>query len=165
MGFSSVVVEAIIMVSAVIAASVLASAIVNKVNVMNNVFQTVLKSKNEALLTKVVITYAAYDDSLGLFRVYATNIGSYAVTAMDKIDIYFGEYGHATLYTYDRDGVLTRGEWSYVEPEGNEPNVWEPGETIEFLIYNSTAVNMPYYVKIVLPTGSYADEVFTDIRA
>ena len=165
MGFSSVVVEAIIMMSAVIAASMLASVIVSKVNVINDAFQTVMREKNRAMLTRIAITYATYDDTSGLFIVYATNIGSYAVSAMDKINIYFGEYGHAAFYTYDRDGILSPGEWSYIEPEGEKPNVWEPGETIEFIIYNSTAVNMPYYVKIVLPSGSQTDEIFTDIRA
>jgi len=160
MGFSSVVVEGIILVAAVIASAVLATTIVEKVSIVNDAIRQSMKQQADSIMTRISIVYATYDTNIGLFVVYAKNIGKYPVIGLDKLSVYFGEYGKAELYIYDRDGALAPGEWNYVEVSGSEPGVWEPGETIKIFIYNSTVVNSPLYVKICTPSGSWAEEEF-----
>ncbi|MCD6301316.1 MAG: hypothetical protein J7L82_04520 [Staphylothermus sp.] len=163
MGFSSVVVEGIILVAAVIASAVVAATIVERVSVINDALRQSMKQQANSIMTRISIVYATYDTTVGLFVVYAKNIGKYPVIGLDKLNVYFGEYGKADLYVYDRDGVLVPGEWSYIEVSGSEPEVWEPGETIKIYIYNSTVVNSPFYVKIYTPSGSWTEEEFVFI--
>ncbi len=165
MGFSSIVAEGIMLVAVVIASAVFASAIVDRMNQVNEAIKMSMKQQAETIMTKIAIAYATYDDSIGLFIIYVKNIGKYPITAINKLNVYFGEYGKAQLYTYDYDGSLAPGEWSYVEIDGKKTGVWEPGETLEILIYNTTAINDPCYIKIVTPSGVYAeDEFMTKLR-
>ena len=163
MGFTSVVVEGILLIAAVVAASVFAAAFLTKMGEVREAFLYSMKASVAKVKTKIVITYATYDDTQGLFLVYAKNVGQYDVLPIDKIDVYFGSLGKAGLYSYDYDGVLSPGEWNYVELSGKRANVWEVGETVEIKIYNSTVVNPPYYVKIVLPYGESAEETFSEV--
>lgn len=163
MGFTSVVVEGILLIAAVIAASVFAAAFLTKIGEVKETFLYSMKTSVARVKTRVVITYATYDNSQRLFLIYAKNVGQYDVLPIDKIDVYFGSLGKASLYNYDHDGVLSPGEWNYVELSGKRANVWEVGETVEIKIYNSTVVNPPYYVKIVLPYGESAEETFSEV--
>lgn len=161
MGFSSIIVEGIILIAAVIASSILATAIVERTNMVNDAIKQSMKQQADSIKAKIVIVYATYDESIGLFIVYLKNVGKYPIRAIDKMDIYFGEYGKAELYVYDKDGALSPGEWSYMEiSESKISNVLEPGETIKILIYNSTVVNPPYYVKIFTPYGTWDEKEF-----
>jgi len=163
MGFTSVVVEGILLIAAVIAASVFAVAFLTKMSEVKETFLYSMKASVARVKTKVVIAYATYDSSQGLFLVYAKNVGQYDVLPIDKIDVYFGSLGKASLYSYDYDGVFSAGEWSYVELSGKKANVWEIGETIEIKIYNATTIDPPYYVKIVLPYGESVEETFSEV--
>ncbi len=161
MGFSSIVAEGIMLVAVVIASAVFASAIVDRMSQVNEAIKMSMKQQAESMMTKIAIAYATYDDATGLFIIYVKNIGKYPILAINKMNVYFGEYGKAQLYTYDVDGMLSPGEWSFIEIDGKKANVWEPGETLEILIYNTTAVSDPCFVKIVTPSGVYAEEEFT----
>ncbi len=163
MGFTSVVVEGILLIAAVVAASVFAAAFLTKMGEVKDVFVSTMKANVAKVKTKVAITYAAFNDTGGFFVVYAKNVGQYEVSPLNKIDVYFGSLGKAILYTYDFDGSFSPGEWSYVEFSGKKANVWEIGETIEIKIYNATTVDPPYYVKIVLPYGGSAEETFSEV--
>ncbi len=161
MGFSSLVVEGIMLIAVVIASAVFASGVVDRIIQVNEAIKISMKQQAESVMTKIAIVYAAYDENAGLFVVYAKNIGKYPVLAINKINVYFGEYGKAQLYTYDVDGVLSPGEWSYIEVDGEKTSIWEPGETIEILIYNTTTVSNLCYIRIVTPSGTFAEDEFS----
>lgn len=162
MGYSSVIVEAIFTIASIIAASVFATLLVGKMNEFHDIFALTVKSKIQNMKINIAITYAAYDDSQGFFLVYAKNIGKKTIVALPSADLYFGTLGSAKLYMYDGDGIFSPGEWRF-EESTNPDNYWSPGETIIFKIYNETSIDPPYYVKIVLPEGSYAEETFSII--
>jgi len=165
MGHATVVVEAIVMISAVIAASVFASALVTKVGELRQAVAAAIRSQVERVEIDAVATYATYDPGQSCFLVYIKNVGRYSVpyAYLPKADVYFGSTGSAQLYSYDSDGNPAPGEWSFTEALGNGNDRWEPGETIVLRIYNSTAVDPPYYVKFVLPSGSSVEAVFSEV--
>jgi len=158
MGFSGVVVEGIILVAAVIAASVFATTFLGKVFEVKDIFVQLTKKNIERLKAKVVVVYATYDKDLGCFLVFAKNVGKVPIKPIDKIDVYFGTLGEAKPYTYSQTPTL--GQWSFVE-HGSENNIWELGETLELRIFNQTTIETPYYVKIILPQGGIAEETFS----
>ena len=163
MGFTSVVVEGILLISAVVAASVFAAAFLTKMGEVKDAFVYSTKANIARVKTKITVVYATYNDSEGFFVVYAKNVGQYEVSPISKIDVYFGSLGKAVLYSYDFDGIFSPGEWTYIEFTGKKVDIWEIGETIEIKVYNSTTIDPPYYVKIVLPYGESVEETFSEV--
>lgn len=160
MGFSSVIVEGIILIAAVIAASVFAATFINKVFEVKDGLARLAKRNIETLKAKVVVAHAVYDSSLKCFLVFAKNVGEVPIKPISEVSIYFGTLGKATLYTYN--STPSSMQWTYVE-HGERNGVWELGETLEFRIYNQSSIDTPYYIKIVLPQGEYSEEVFSEI--
>jgi len=158
MGFSSVIVEGIILVAAIIAASVFAATFMGKVFEVKDVFTQLAKKNVERLKAKAVIVYATYDKDLGCFLIFAKNVGKIPIKPINEINVYFGTLGEARPYTYS--DTPTSGQWSFIE-YGVENNIWELGETLELRVFNSTSVKTPYYIKIVLPQGGIAEEIFS----
>ena len=158
MGFSSVIVEGIILIAAIIAASVFAATFMGKVFEVKDVFTQLAKKNVERLKAKAVIVYATYDKDLGCFLIFAKNVGKIPIKPINEINVYFGTLGEARPYTYS--DTPTSGQWSFIE-YGVENSIWELGETLELRVFNSTSVKNPYYVKIVLPQGGIAEEIFS----
>jgi len=158
MGFSSVIVEGIILVAAIIAASVFAATFMGKVFEVKDVFAQLAKKSVERLKAKAVIVYATYDKNLGCFLIFAKNVGKIPIKPINEINVYFGTLGEARPYTYS--DTPTSGQWSFIE-YGVENNIWELGETLELRVFNNTSVETPYYVKIILPQGGVAEEIFS----
>ena len=158
MGFSSVIVEGIILVAAIIAASVFAATFMGKVFEVKDVFTQLAKKNVERLKAKAVIVYATYDKDLGCFLIFAKNVGKIPIKPINEINVYFGTLGEARPYTYS--DTPTSGQWSFIE-YSVENNIWELGETLELRVFNSTSVKTPYYIKIVLPQGGIAEEIFS----
>ncbi|OYT56714.1 MAG: hypothetical protein B6U76_02840 [Desulfurococcales archaeon ex4484_217_2] len=158
MGFSSVIVEGIILVAAIIAASVFAATFMGKVFEVKDTFTQLARKNVERLKAKAVIVYATYDKDLGCFLIFAKNVGKIPIKPINEINVYFGTLGEARPYMYS--DTPTSGQWSFIE-YGVENNIWELGETLELRVFNSTSVKTPYYIKIVLPQGGIAEEIFS----
>ena len=158
MGFSGVIVEGIILVAAVIAASVFAATFMGEVFKVRDLFTQLARKSAEQLKAKVVIVYATYDRDLECFLIFAKNVGKIPIKPINEINVYFGTLGEAKFYMYS--SIPASGRWSFVE-HGVKNNAWELGETLEFRVFNNTSVRTPYYVKIVLPQGGIAEEVFS----
>ncbi len=163
MGSTSVIVEGILLIAAVVAASVFATTFLTRIGEIKDSFAYSMKANVAKVKTKVVITYTTYNDSANYFVIYVKNVGQYTVSPISEMDIYFGTLGKASLYNYDKDGILSPGEWDYVEISGKKTGVWELGETIEIRVLNASTINPPYYVKIVLPCGVSAEEIFSKV--
>jgi len=160
MGFSSVVVEGIILVAAVIAASVFAATFMGKVFEVKDALAQMAKRNVEHFKLKVVVVYATYNNELGCFLVFAKNVGKIPVKPIEEVSIFFGTLGKAEPYYYNPSP--TYGQWTYVE-HSTVNGIWELGETVEFRIYNQTNIETPYYVKLILPQGGFAEEMFSEV--
>lgn len=162
MGSSSVVVESILMIAAIVAASVFASSFVVKLAEFKDSFNSVVRSYSDKVKTDIMIVYATYLNSTESFVVYARNIGKTSIF-IKSMSVYFGNTTELDLYTYDYDGEPALGEWDYTIANAPDNGLWEPGETLIIYIYNVTTLTPPYIVKLVLPNGYVAQETFAPL--
>ncbi len=161
---TAVVVEGILMIAAVVAASVFASMLATRLFEIRDTANEMLQALNDRAKTSIMIIYATYvkTSTTGYFVVYAMNTGKTGIV-IPKLEIYLGNYTRLDPYTYAYDGTVSPGEWTYDEVYGNGDGIWSPGEAIAIYIYNTTAIMPPYVVKIVTQNGVVSQEVFTQL--
>ncbi len=162
MAATSVVVEGILMIAAIITASIFASTFFVKLMEMRDVMSGMARGYSERLKTSIMIIYATYFKDQGYFVVYAKNIGKSSIF-IKRMNIYFGNTTKMDLYLYNYDGIVEKGEWDYVEVDGVSDGLWNPGETLTIYIYNMTSIEPPYTVKIVAPNGYKTEETFAPL--
>ena len=158
MGESTTITHALLTIVAISIAASFALVVVSRTSLLSNTISQLVYSKSQDLKVRVILTYM-YKASDTEYVVYAKNVGDSDLTGYEYIDVSFGTYGgELKLYTYNTSGGA--GHWSVVE-YGAVSGVGEKGETIELHIYTSAAVEPPYHVRLVLPSGLAAEEVFT----
>jgi len=162
MSSASVIIEGIIMIAAIITASIFASSFLVKIMEMSDVMNSIAKGYKEKLRTHLMIIYATYLNTSNSFVVYARNIGESSIF-IKRLSIYFGNNVKLDLYVYDYDGSPEPGEWYYDEVDGVSDGIWNPGETLAIYICNVTSIKPPYIVKIVTPSGYKIEETFAPI--
>ncbi len=162
MASASVVVEAILMIAAIITASIFASSFFTKLLELKDAMNSMVSQYRNRLKTELMIIYATYLKDRGYFAIYAMNIGKSTIY-IERISIYFGNSTLMNLYMYDYDAVLEPGEWFYEEVSDHRDRLWEPGETIVIYLLNQTTITPPYIVKLVLPNGYSVNEVFAPL--
>ncbi len=158
MGESTTITHALLTIVAISIAASFALVVMSRTSLLSSTISQMVYSKSQEMRIQITVTYM-YNNSSTEYIVFAKNIGSSSLTGFDLVDIYFGTFGgELKLYTYNQSGGA--GHWNATE-YGSTPGVWEKGETIEIHIYTSQPVDPPYHVKIVLPFGTGAEEVFT----
>lgn len=151
MGFSITLSEIIILVSSVILASGFSAyAIHSGMTLQNSIMQS-LSDARTMFNTRVSIAYATINETTSPehFIVYAKNIGIIPITNFNLIDIYFGEYGRAKLYTYDEDASAGSGKFSLKDLDGD--GVWEVAETAVIRIYPTERLQASIYEARIAP--------------
>ncbi len=153
MGASTTITHAILMIAAVIIASIFAFTVILKTSTLTSSISQIIFSEQSAFKTQLTITDIEYSSSKGCFEIYVKNTGYSDITEdlIEKMDVYLGGEGDGLdLYVYSSTPTL--GQWNYTETLYND-NSWNVGETIIIHAYNSTEIKPPYHVKIVLPNG------------
>jgi len=150
MGFSTPINEVIILVaSVVLASSCSAYAIYAGTSLQGNIMQSIDVFKRNIYI-RVEIGYATINetDSPDSFVIYVKNVGTLPITDISTIDVYVGEYGKASLYTYSADATARSGKFKLLDADGD--GVWEPCETATIIAYPKSDVTASVYeVKIV----------------
>ena len=158
MGESTTITHALLTIVAISIAASFALIVISRASLLSSTISQMVYSKSQEMRIQITVTYM-YNNSSTEYIVFAKNTGTSSLTGFSLIDVYFGTFGEELkLYTYNQSGGA--GHWNVTE-YGSTQGVWEKGETIEIHIYTSQPVDPPYYVKIVLPFGSGAEEVFT----
>jgi len=160
-GFSITLSEIIILISSVIlASSFSAYAIYSGTTLQSSIMRSLSDAKS-AFEIRVTIAYATVNDTTNPphFIIYAKNTGIIPITNFGLIDIYFGEYGKASLYTYDPDANVGSGRFSLEDSDGD--GVWEIAETATIRVYPKSELSASLYeVKISLYRGLSDSYVF-----
>jgi len=153
---STVISTAIIMIAGVLVASIFAIAIISQVGTIDSTFKSLSRNALDKMKTSIDIVYLTVNDTY--FVVYVKNIGqrSISINELNSTDIYFGNDTKVKLYTYGTSGSNI---WNYTETVSDK--TWSTGETLIIRIYNSTSIEGPYYIKIVLPNGVSDEDTFT----
>ena len=159
---------ALFLITAVIAAGVLISAIFPVVYQMAGTFSSAGHASDQRLRTdfKVVLAVA---NSSGYAQVWMKNTGSVQIPDSDikKSDVICGDAttGNFNLLTLVKPSSLTApGQWTYTLNDLNGNNYWDSGETLEIDVQPST-LNInggPNYFQFTLPDGTWrSDPSFT----
>lgn len=151
---STVVVEGLLIVAGIVAASVLAGAVINKIGAFDSSFTMAANNQKNILLTKIKIIYAtnSEDDKAD---VWIKNIGASPVTNPETMDVFFGQIGQVQRIPYDTGTTPT---WNFTEPI----DIWKKQETVEIEIFNdSTFPSNAYSVTVIAPNGVEDEHVFS----
>jgi flagellar protein FlaG len=158
---------ALFLITAVIAAGVLISAIFPVVYQMAGTFTSAGHASDQQLRTdfKVVLAVA---NSSGYAQVWMKNTGSVQIPDSDikKSDVICGDAttGNFNLLNLVKPSPLTApGQWTYTLNDLNGNKYWDPGETLEIDVQPSTlnTVGGPNYFQFTLPDGIWRSNQFT----
>lgn len=144
---------AIITVAGIVVASMIAVAVISQMGFVDASLRSAARSAAMAIRTSIDIVGAAQNGTY--FVLYVKNTGSVPISAEDlrRTDVYL-DSECARLYVYNTSGYWV---WNYTETEPD--NLWKPGETLVFRVYNGTALgDFPLCARVVLPNG-VRDEV------
>jgi len=160
-GFSVTLSEIIILVSSVIlASSFSAYAIYSGTTLQNSIMQSLSDAKSSFDI-RVSIVYATINNttSPAHFIIYAKNTGIIPITNFGLMDVYFGEYKKAALYTYDQNASVGSGKFSVEDSNGD--GVWGVAETAIIRVFPRDNLQASLYeVKVVLYRGLSDSYVF-----
>jgi len=159
MGESTAIVHAILTIVGVILASIFAAYVIGRMGYVNSVLSNVINSKLEELQTNIKIVAGFYNQTQGEYVIYVKNVGGIEISETDlynRSEVYIGPYnGYPRMFLISN--VTSSTTASIVDLDGNK--VWSPGETIVIKVpYNTTGLGA-VEVKVVLPSGAYAEEV------
>lgn len=138
--------EAILIIASVIIAGVLAGVVINKSSMFSSTFTVSTETQKNILLTKIKVIYATNSSSTTI-NVWTKNVGSYPVTSLQSVDVYFGQLGSVQKIPYN-SGSTT---WTYNSPV----SIWNSTNTVQINIVNSTPLqkNTVYQLQITTPNG------------
>lgn len=159
MGESTTIAHALLTIAAITIASVFAFVMLTKISSLNSSIGQFIYSNVNTVQSDLSIIDFFYNSSGNCFVIYVKNVGSTSISLsnLNLTDVYLGTYNSASLlFTYDPAG--SPGHWNYTTAFSSNLT-WPPGGTIIVFLYNQTAVQPPYYLKMVLPSGVGAEMV------
>jgi len=157
---------AIFLITAVIAASILVSAIFPVVYQMSGTFSSASHQSDQRLRTDFKIVLGVANQSQYI-RVWMKNTGSEQIPIADikKSDVICGDAGNFGRLSYvDPSATLSPDTWTYTLSDLNTNNYWDSGETLEIDAKVSsikTTEGSPVYFQFILPDGIWRSDQFT----
>lgn len=157
---------ALFLITAVIAAGVLISAIFPVVYQMTGTFSSASHEADQRLRTdfKIVLDTANRSQYA---RVWLKNTGSeqIAIDDIERSDVVCGDTGNFNLLTLSSSsGPLGNGYWTFTLNDLNGNGNWDSGETLEIVARTSTIQpyeGSPVYFQFTLPDGIWRSDKFT----
>jgi len=160
---SETITTALFLITAVIAAAVLISAIFPVIYQMTGTFAAAGHASDQELRTNIQIVLDVANQSQYV-RVWMKNTGSARIAAADiqRSDVFSGDINNFNKLTLNEAGPLVNGQWSYTLSDLNSNNFWDPGETLEIDAYTTTIVPTDQvYFQFVLPSGISTSDQFS----
>ncbi|ABS55863.1 conserved hypothetical protein [Methanoregula boonei 6A8] len=154
---------AMFLITAVIAAGVLISAIFPVVYQMSGTFTAAGHASDQQIRTNMQIVLDVANQS-NYVRVWIKNTGSVRIPVanIQQSDVFCGDAGNFNRMSLSTTGTLGNGQWSYTLTNPSTPNSWNPGDTLEIDAYTTTINSSdPVYFQFVLPNGISTSDQFT----
>ena len=156
---SAIIGEGIMIIASVIVAGALAGVILNQVGVFQSTIVETTGAQQEKMLTKVKIVYAS-NSTDNVVDVWVKNTGKNPVTSVTNMDVFFGEIGQVTRYTYDASPSFSDNTWDFAS--GSAPTVWQVLNTTQIEIDESSLQkDVTYVVRITTPNGIFDEYIFS----
>jgi len=152
---------AILVIAGIIMASMLSTALISQIGIINNVVRMSSREARDRIATSIDIIYVALNTSNSNRHivVFVKNIGSrdISIDEVIKIDIYVYDTDKLQLYTYSQ--IAYPNHWNFTEIQID--GVWRVGETLIIRIYNATDFSIPFNIRIVLPNGVQNEYIYS----
>lgn len=159
MGESTVIVHGILIIVSVVLAGMLALVVFNKLGYIESTFSQAIREKADAVGLRLLVVNAYKNSTTGNIYVYVKNVGSSRFSDYQSIDLYLGNYsGALDYYQYTTNTTPASGYFT-INELGGQDGIWEPGETLVFLVNPSNTYGDVIRVRIVLPNGVTAEDV------
>ena len=159
MGESTVIVHGILIIVSVMLAAMLALVVFNKLGYIESIFSQAIREKADAVGLRLLMVNAYKNSTTGEIYVYVKNVGSSRFSDYQSIDLYLGNYTGPLDYYQFTDNTTPSTGYFTISELGEQDNIWEPGETLIFLVNPSNTYGDILRVKIVLPNGVSAEDV------
>ncbi|MCS7095433.1 MAG: hypothetical protein NZ988_06510 [Thaumarchaeota archaeon] len=146
MASASVIVEGIALVAAVIAASSLASVVLNNFSMLEDVQRGLLKELRDKAMTRLIVMAVVYDEPDQVLRVYLKNVGrkSIPVSELTGASVLLTSIQSSEIYVHDRSP--RRGAWKLEYPSTE--------------LMRGGNAELTVYLKSQLETGEYSLTLF-----
>jgi len=166
-------VNALFLITAVVAAGILITAVFPIVWNMASTFSAASHESDTRMRTdfKIVTYYANAKDQVA--HIYLKNIGSsrISVDELQNSDVFYGMVGNFSRLAYTSEGTVTWGKWAYIGYNGTETSydrnmnmVWETGETIQIIaipeVSHQPNLNDFAYFQFIIPNGVWRSVEF-----
>jgi len=157
---------ALFLITAVIAAGVLISAIFPVVYQMSGTFSSASHESDQRLRTDFKIVLGVANTS-HYARVWMKNTGSERIPLADieRSDVICGDAGDFGRLSFDDSSVpMKSNTWRYTLSDLNSNGYWDSGETLEIVALAPTiqsAEGSPVYYQFILPDGIWRSDQFT----
>lgn len=156
---------AIFLITAVIAAGVLISAIFPVFYQMTGTFASASHESDQRLRTDFKIVLDTANQSQ-YARVWLKNTGSEQISVSDikRSDVVCGDAGNFNMLELSPSDILVDGQWTYTLNDLNGNKYWDSGETLEVVAKTSTIKKdegSPVYFQFTLPDGIWRSDKFT----
>jgi flagellar protein FlaG len=157
---------ALFLITAVIAAGVLISAIFPVFYQMTGTFSSAGHAADQQLRTNIQIVLDVANQSDPQYvRVWMKNTGSVRIPAatIQQADVFCGDAGNFNRMSFTSSPLTTGSinQWTYVFTNTNSNNYWNPGDTLEVDAYATTIQSTdPVYFQFVLPNGISTSDQF-----
>lgn len=137
---SETFVTAIFLITAIIAAGVLVSAVFPSIYMASETFVSSSHEMDDRLRTDIAIVNTVINDT-GIAYIWIKNTGVNPIgdSLIPRFDIYLGKTGEIRRMTNSGTGANpASGEWQYSLYDDNSNGLWDRGETLEIVAKSGT---------------------------
>ncbi|BES80937.1 hypothetical protein [Pyrodictium abyssi] len=159
-GVSTPIAEAILVIAAVTATMIVASAILYNASYLGGRIASASAAAARGLSERAVFVYGFVNESDGCHYLFLKNVGEAPIAGVEDATLILGNGSETFLLEYMDYCSQGLGCWSYREIE-NPNGVWEQRETLEVKACPPLGVEPPYRVVMVLPSGSRLEAGYT----
>ena len=153
---------ALFLITAVIAAGVLISAIFLSFYQMAGIFTSAGHGQTSSPDRFQIILPFANESGYGRVLMKNTVGTQIALSDIARSDVICGDAGNFNRSSLSSTGTLSNGQWTYTLADLNNNNYWDPGETLEIDAYTTTIQPTDQvYFQFVLPRGVSISDQFT----
>jgi len=152
--------EGILIIASVVIATSIAGVVMSQVGVFESTFTATSENQKDIMLTKVKIVYATNTTDNNI-SIWVKNIGINPITAVNKLDVYYGEIDQVINIPYEEGCLPTclDDRWDY----DNKPNpFWQIMDTFSLNITDDDLQkDVTYVVTVTTPNGVTDEHIFS----
>lgn len=146
-------------VAAIVAIVAVVNAVLPSVSRTSGALISASNVVEDRISSQIEIVHATGQDASPIAEIWVKNTGSSTVSAVDRVDVFFGPEGNFQRIPQGDPGC-TAPCWEY---EIENASSWEPTATLHITVRVETnlASGTTYYVKVVTPNGISNAKYFT----